>query len=159
MCCLQGTQAAALALWVLLSSWKHPKQAVMLAASLGGYAATTGALVGALAGALHGCSWVPKPWWDVLQEERLQAQQQQQGEDESSSMDDEGLQEGAAEAAGQQAALAGKQQGGVSGLGAAAVAVSEDDGLSTLRVGKYAVVIMGNELAEISAQQVPRLLG
>eukprot|EP00878_Enallax_costatus_P020388 GHUV01021547.1.p1 GENE.GHUV01021547.1~~GHUV01021547.1.p1 ORF type:complete len:392 (+),score=136.05 GHUV01021547.1:23-1198(+) len=63
---VQGTQAAAVALWVLLCSWKHPKQAVMLAASLGGYAGTTGALVGALVGALHGCAWIPQPWWDDL---------------------------------------------------------------------------------------------
>jgi hypothetical protein len=40
----------------------------MLAASLGGYAATTGTLVGSMAGALHGCGWVPAAWWDNLQE-------------------------------------------------------------------------------------------
>lgn len=40
----------------------------MLAASLGGYAATTGTLVGSMAGALHGCGWVPAAWWDHLQE-------------------------------------------------------------------------------------------
>lgn len=71
---VQGTQAAAVALWVLCVSWKHPKQAVMLAASLGGYAGTTGALVGALVGALHGSVWIPKPWWDQLQDEVIDAE-------------------------------------------------------------------------------------
>jgi hypothetical protein len=142
---------------VLLSSWQHPKQAVMLAASLGGYAATTGALVGALAGALHGCAWVPQAWWGVLQEERLQPKQlQQQGglEDEGEDSQEQGLTglttDGAAGAAAQQAVLEG-QQGGVEAV--------DDDALSTLRVGKYAVVVLGNELAGVSAQQVPGLLG
>jgi hypothetical protein len=150
---LQGTQAAALALWVLLSSWQHPKQAVMLAASLGGYAATTGALVGALAGALHGCSWVPQSWWSVLQEERLQPQQQlqQQGEDEGEYLQEDELEMmgGVVEVPEQQVVLAGQQ----------GEEAAEEDSLSTLRVGKCAVVVLGNELAGVSAQQVPRILG
>jgi ADP-ribosylglycohydrolase len=64
---VSGTQAAALALWVFVASWAHPRQAVSLAASLGGWAATTAGLVGALAGALHGSAWVPADWWSALQ--------------------------------------------------------------------------------------------
>ncbi|KAF6258473.1 ADP-ribosylation/Crystallin J1 [Scenedesmus sp. NREL 46B-D3] len=159
---MQGTQAAALALWVVLSSWRHPKQAVMLAASLGGYAATTGGLVGGLAGALHGCSWVPQAWWGVLQEEWLQPQQPQlQGDAEHPPEEEEALSQGelggpngSAGAAAQQAVLAG-QQAEVVGWEEAA----EGDALSVLRVGKHAVVALGKGLAAVSAQQVPQLLG
>ncbi|WIA39567.1 hypothetical protein OEZ86_005653 [Tetradesmus obliquus] len=157
---MQGTQAASLALWVMLSSWQHPKQAVMLAASLGGYAAITGALAGALAGALHGCSWVPQAWWSVLQEQQLQPKQmQQQAEEEGEELQLQGeetaVMGAAVEVEQQQVVLAGQQ-----GVGGGVEEEAEDeDSLSTLRVGKYAVVVLGNELAGVSAQQVPRILG
>jgi len=68
---MQGTQAAALALWLQLVNWQHPRQAIMMAACLGGYAGTTAALVGAMAGGLHGSGWVPTEWWQQLQDDTL----------------------------------------------------------------------------------------
>ena len=43
---VQGNQAAAVALWVLMCNWQQPQQAVMLAASLGGNSGTTAAATG-----------------------------------------------------------------------------------------------------------------
>jgi len=62
-----GTEAAAVALWALCTSWEHPRQAVTVAATLGGSAPVTAQLVGAMAGALHGDGWIPASWWDLLE--------------------------------------------------------------------------------------------
>jgi hypothetical protein len=43
-----GTQAVAVAVWALVTNWRHPQQAVVVAASLGGNSSTTAALAGAL---------------------------------------------------------------------------------------------------------------
>ena len=61
-------QALAAALLALATSWRDPRQAVVIAASLGGASASTAALTGMLAGALHGCAWVPDRWWDAMGE-------------------------------------------------------------------------------------------
>jgi hypothetical protein len=139
---MQAPQAAALALWVVLVSWQHPQQAVMLAVSLGGYAATTGTLAGAMVGALHGCRWVPDAWWDNLQQEEPQpAAAGQQGSDSS-------------QQAQQQAADAPEAAGGG---GKVAAAADEDVEAAAsewmLRpVSKLSVVALGSQLAELDCQ-------
>lgn len=151
---VQATQAAALALWVTLISWRHPQQAVMLAASLGGYAATTGALVGALVGALHGCSWVPGSWWQQLQDEP-----QQPGEQAG----DAAAQHSDKHAEGGQAAAAAEQQDEASADGEEEGEEEEDaeddDGEWQLRAfSKYSVVVLGHQLAQLDCRQPPVLL-
>jgi ADP-ribosylglycohydrolase len=41
-----GTEAAALALWCLVTSWKEPRQAVSMAVSFGGSAPVTACMTG-----------------------------------------------------------------------------------------------------------------
>lgn len=155
-CCLssppgtraQAPQAAALALWVVLVSWQHPQQAVMLAVSLGGYAATTGTLAGAMAGALHGCRWVPEAWWDNLQEEPQPAAAGDAAGGQQSS--DSSLQ---AQPEQQQAADALPPE---AGHGEAAAAAEEEEAAVSEwmlpPVSKWSVVTLGHELAELDCK-------
>lgn len=62
-----GTEAAAVALWALCTSWEQPRQAVSVAATLGGSTPVTAQLTGAMAGALHGDAWIPASWWGLLE--------------------------------------------------------------------------------------------
>lgn len=148
--CAQAPQAAALALWVVLVSWQHPQQAVMLAVSLGGYAATTGTLVGAMAGALHGCRWVPEAWWDNLQEEPQPAAAGDAAGGQQSS--DSSLQ---VQPEQQQAADALPQE--APGRVEAAPAEEEEEEAADsewmLRpVSKWSVVTLGHQLAELDCR-------
>lgn len=167
---MQATQAVALALWVVVVSWGNPQQAVMLAASLGGYAATTGTLVGGIMGALHGCEWVPAAWWNNLQDappaqespaggvqagqhsqssskEHGQQQQQpevQEQEGSTQAVRDAGQQEGA------DAAAAGDEEAG---------GVVEGDMQWLLQpLSKYAVVKLGQKLADLGCKEVAPLM-
>jgi len=45
-----------------------PAQAVSLAATMGGASAATASVVGAMAGALRGVGWLPRRWWDALED-------------------------------------------------------------------------------------------
>lgn len=170
-CNMQASQAAALALWVVVVSWGNPKQAVMLAASLGGYAATTGTLVGGVMGALHGCDWVPSAWWKHLQDEpgtqevpagsvqagqrssKEHGQQQQRPEAQGGVREQEGAPQAGSDVGRQedaQAAVAGSQAAGE---------VAEGEMGWLLRpLSKYAVVKLGQELADLSCKEVAPLL-
>jgi hypothetical protein len=174
-CNMQASQAAALALWVVVVSWGNPKQAVMLAASLGGYAATTGTLVGGLVGALHGCEWVPSAWWKHLQDEphaqeapvgsgqagqssqrsskEHGQQQQQQPEVQGVVQEQEGITQAVRDAGqreGGQAAVAGSKEAGD----------VVEGGVDWLMrpLSKFSVVKLGHELAELSCKEVAPLL-
>ncbi|KAJ9523232.1 hypothetical protein QJQ45_024020, partial [Haematococcus lacustris] len=57
-----GTEAAAVALWALVTHWQLPRQAICVAATWGGSAPVTTQIVGALAGAAHGSMWIPDSW-------------------------------------------------------------------------------------------------
>lgn len=50
-----------------MSHWNNPEQSVMEAVSFGGDTDTLAAITGALCGALHGCSWIPKRWYDNIE--------------------------------------------------------------------------------------------
>jgi hypothetical protein len=118
---------------VVLISWRHPKQAVMLAASLGGYAGCTAGLAGGLAGALHGSAWVPEAWWSRLQDGQAAHAQQTQKQQQTT-------QEAAEEQQG-----AGAHDGGTSASGAGASAVPS----------KHDVVQLGRDLAALDCTSVP----
>ncbi len=62
-----GSEAAAVALWALITSWGRPEQALAVAASFGGHAPATTQMVGAMAGALYGREWIPERWWVALE--------------------------------------------------------------------------------------------
>ncbi|KAL6764714.1 ADP-ribosylation/Crystallin J1 [Haematococcus lacustris] len=57
-----GTEAAAVALWALVTHWQLPRQAICVAATWGGSAPVTTQIVGVLAGAAHGSMWIPDSW-------------------------------------------------------------------------------------------------
>lgn len=131
----------------MAASWRHPQQAIMLAASLGGYAATTGALVGGLAGALHGCSWVPAAWWEQLQDEPPQDEHEAAGQPGQHKEQLQQHKEAEAEAA------EGSEQ---------AMAEQQDELIYyewQLRpVSKYSVCVLGHQLAELDCRQTVALL-
>lgn len=150
----QAPQAAALALWAVLVSWQHPQQAVMLAVSLGGYAATTGTLVGAMAGALHGCRWVPEAWWDNLQDEP-QAAAAAAGDSAGGQQQSSDVSQQAQPEQQQQAADALPPEAGRGGEEAAAEEEEEAAAASEwmLRaVSKQSVVMLGHQLAELDCR-------
>jgi hypothetical protein len=156
---LQATQATALALWVTLISWQHPKQAVMLAASLGGYAATTGTLVGSLAGALHGCEWIPAAWWDRLQEEP-QAAVDEAGQRSGGQHSGEKHQhQDDADPAGDGGEAPAEQVTAQAGDGSSGEAGEEEPSEWMLRpVSKHSVVELGRKLAQLDCQQAAPIL-
>ncbi len=55
------------ALWAALRFLSEPEEAIVQAVNLGGDSDTVGAMTGALVGALHGHRWVPKRWYDQLE--------------------------------------------------------------------------------------------
>ena len=62
-----GTEGVAMALWALVTNWRRPEQAVIVAASFAGSAPVTSQLTGAFAGALHGDAWMPRRWYENLE--------------------------------------------------------------------------------------------
>lgn len=66
---MEGTAAAAAALWAFLCHFDHPVDAIAAAAHAGGDTDTVACMAGALAGALHGGGWVPAQWWGALENE------------------------------------------------------------------------------------------
>jgi poly(ADP-ribose) glycohydrolase ARH3 len=54
-------------LWIAFRYHSNPAQAVMRAIAIGGDTDTTACMVGAIVGALHGVAWIPKRWWDGLE--------------------------------------------------------------------------------------------
>lgn len=55
------------ALWAFVSNWNNPEQCLIDAVGLGGDTDTIAAIAGALAGALHGTHWIPKRWFNNLE--------------------------------------------------------------------------------------------
>jgi hypothetical protein len=54
-------------LWAFVNNWNNPEQAVMDAVALGGDTDTLAAITGALCGALHGTHWIPKRWYNNIE--------------------------------------------------------------------------------------------
>lgn len=126
----------------------------MLAASLGGYAATTGTLVGGMVGALHGCDWVPSSWWQYLQDEP-HSQESPAGDLHA----DQHSQHSGTEAHEQQQQPEAEDAVHQQESGTKAAAAEEGGRDSMLRpVGKHSVVALGQQLAELSCQEVAPLM-
>lgn len=64
---IHAAEAVSCALWCLAKYYKDPEEAIIQAVALGGDTDTIGALVGAMVGALYGTSWIPKRWFDNIE--------------------------------------------------------------------------------------------
>lgn len=64
---IKAIDALATCMFSFLKYWKDPEECIIKTASLGGDADTTACIVGALVGALHGKNWIPKRWYDNIE--------------------------------------------------------------------------------------------
>jgi poly(ADP-ribose) glycohydrolase ARH3 len=66
---IHAGEAVCCALWAFLRHWRDPEQSIIQAVALGGDTDTVAAMAGALAGALHGTAWIPRRWYDNIENE------------------------------------------------------------------------------------------
>jgi poly(ADP-ribose) glycohydrolase ARH3 len=64
---IHAAEAAACALWAFAGSPHDPEECIIRAVGLGGDTDTVATMAGALAGALHGTSWIPRRWFDPME--------------------------------------------------------------------------------------------
>ncbi len=64
---IHTAEAVVCALWAFAHHVDDPEAAVIRAVNLGGDTDAIGAMTGALCGALHGAAWIPKRWFDNLE--------------------------------------------------------------------------------------------
>jgi poly(ADP-ribose) glycohydrolase ARH3 len=64
---IHAAEAVACALWAFACSPHDPEEVIIRAAGLGGDTDTVAAMAGALAGALHGSPWMPRRWFDPME--------------------------------------------------------------------------------------------
>jgi ADP-ribosylglycohydrolase len=64
---IHAAEAVACALWSFVCCQDDPEECIIRAVSLGGDTDTVAAMAGALAGALHGTSWIPRRWFDQME--------------------------------------------------------------------------------------------
>ena len=64
---IHAVVAVPCALWAFLTHWQKPAECLVEAIGLGGDTDTIASMTGALAGALHGQQWLPKSWYDGLE--------------------------------------------------------------------------------------------
>jgi len=69
---IRSSEAIACALWALLRYGKNPEQCLIKTVGFGGDADTVGAICGALLGALYGTAWIPKRWFDNIEDNTWQ---------------------------------------------------------------------------------------
>jgi poly(ADP-ribose) glycohydrolase ARH3 len=53
--------------WITCRYHHDPEEAIMRAVAIGGDTDTCACLVGAILGALHGTQWIPRRWWDGIE--------------------------------------------------------------------------------------------
>ncbi|SHI58665.1 ADP-ribosylglycohydrolase [Malonomonas rubra DSM 5091] len=66
-CGVRSADSWPAALWAALRYIDNPQAAIVQAVNLGGDTDTIGAMTGALVGALHGDEWIPRSWFDQLE--------------------------------------------------------------------------------------------
>jgi ADP-ribosylglycohydrolase len=64
---IHAAEAVACALWAFASSPHEPEECIIRAVCLGGDADTVGTMTGALVGALNGKTWMPRRWFDQME--------------------------------------------------------------------------------------------
>jgi poly(ADP-ribose) glycohydrolase ARH3 len=64
---IHAAEAVACALWAFACSPHEPEECIIRAVGLGGDTDTVATMAGALAGALHGTSWIPRRWFDAME--------------------------------------------------------------------------------------------
>jgi poly(ADP-ribose) glycohydrolase ARH3 len=64
---IHAAEAVACALWAFTSCPHDPEECIVRTVGLGGDTDTVAAMAGALAGALHGSSWLPRRWFDNIE--------------------------------------------------------------------------------------------
>jgi len=64
---IRASQAVPCALWALVKYFDQPEEGIIQAVNMGGDADTLGAITGALFGALQGTFWIPKRWFDNIE--------------------------------------------------------------------------------------------
>ena len=60
-------EAMACAVWSFVRHYKEPEECIIRAVGLGGDSDTIGAIAGAQVGALHGTRWIPRRWYDNIE--------------------------------------------------------------------------------------------
>eukprot|EP00993_Chasmostoma_nieuportense_P000139 NODE_1126_length_1646_cov_34.211982_g1059_i0.p1 GENE.NODE_1126_length_1646_cov_34.211982_g1059_i0~~NODE_1126_length_1646_cov_34.211982_g1059_i0.p1 ORF type:complete len:528 (-),score=154.31 NODE_1126_length_1646_cov_34.211982_g1059_i0:11-1594(-) len=63
----EAVEIVSIALCIFMQHWPDPTRAIIEAVHEGGETATLGAVVGALMGALHGCTWLPRDWFEEME--------------------------------------------------------------------------------------------
>ncbi|KAL9643059.1 hypothetical protein ABK040_003860 [Willaertia magna] len=66
---IRATDAFANVLYIFLQYYDDPIQCILRAVNMGGDADTIGAIIGALIGSLHGTKWIPKKWYEIIENE------------------------------------------------------------------------------------------
>jgi len=64
---IHAAEAVACALWAFACYPHDPEESIIRAVGLGGDTDTIATMAGALAGALHGSSWIPRRWFDQME--------------------------------------------------------------------------------------------
>ncbi|ELR19104.1 ADPribosylglycohydrolase superfamily protein [Acanthamoeba castellanii str. Neff] len=64
---IKAVDAMAVVLWAVARYWRDPADCIIRTVGFGGDTDTTAAMVGAIMGAMHGTSWMPKHWYDNLE--------------------------------------------------------------------------------------------
>jgi len=64
---IKAVEAVPTALWGFLHYYDQPEKALSETVGFGGDTDTVASMVGALVGALHGTAWIPKRWYDNLE--------------------------------------------------------------------------------------------
>ena len=65
---IRATDAVASALVAFCFHWRSPRDAVVAAVHQGGDTDTVATMVGSLVGALQGHEWIPRSWWDNIED-------------------------------------------------------------------------------------------
>eukprot|EP01112_Ceratiomyxa_fruticulosa_P007444 TRINITY_DN1930_c0_g1_i3.p1 TRINITY_DN1930_c0_g1~~TRINITY_DN1930_c0_g1_i3.p1 ORF type:complete len:348 (-),score=52.58 TRINITY_DN1930_c0_g1_i3:87-1130(-) len=66
---LKSIDAYPTVLWSFVHNMNDPEECIIHAVNLGGDTDTVASIAGSLCAAYNGCSWVPKRWWDNIENE------------------------------------------------------------------------------------------
>jgi len=64
---LKSIDAYPSVLWAFVHNMNDPEECIIHAVNLGGDTDTIGSIAGSLCAAYNGCDWIPKRWWDNIE--------------------------------------------------------------------------------------------